>query len=471
MKNLLIKLLIPFLLHTFTQCSNGQPTISGTFPQLANQQIKLEGFNGFETYEIGNTQANAQGEFTLNYKTSDTGMGYLVAKDEKPFIVVLSGNDIVLKGEAFSMPQSVKIINGKENQFFAQYASEHPRREQTLSAWVYLEKIYQKDSLFAKQKTPLTAILQEKKRIQEEDSAFLAGLPSDSYIKWYLPLRKTVSAVSTIAQYRTKEIPGTIAFFRNIDYTDSRLQKSGLLRDVIDSHFWLIENSGRPLDSVYVEMKISIDKIMQNLITDEQKLNEISDYLFKLLEKRSLFDASEYLALKLLNENSCTLNNDLSSQLESYRAMKKGNTAPDITFTGDLIAPDRGKNMPKKLSDLKSEYTVVVFGASWCPQCPKELAQMTQLYKKWKQNGVEVVYISLDENKQTFNKFASHFPFISMCDYQKWKSPVVNDYYVFATPTLYLLDKNRRILLRPNSAKHMDSWVDWYLIKGNKLPK
>jgi hypothetical protein len=50
-----------------------------------------------------------------------------------------------------------------------------------------------------------------------------------------------------------------------------------------------------------------------------------------------------------------------------------------------------------------------------------------------------------------------------MCDYKKWKSPVVKSYHVFASPTLYLLDEKQQILLRPNSAKQMDAWVDWSL--------
>ncbi|ALO14205.1 Thiol-disulfide oxidoreductase ResA [Salinivirga cyanobacteriivorans] len=469
MKFQFVKLLFPFLFLLFTQCSNGQPTITGTFPQLANQTVKLEGFNDLDTYVIDSVKANAQGEFTVKYKPADVGMGYLVAKAGKPFIVVLSGDNIELKGDAFSMLQSVEILKGEENMLFAQYAAEHPRREQTLSAWVYLEKIYRKDEMFAKQETPLNAILQEKNRIEEEDEQFLASLPSGSYVKWYLPMRKTISAVSTIAQYRTEEIPATVAFFRNMDYTDERLAKSGLLRDAIKGHFWLIENSGRPLDSIYVEMKISIDKMIENLVTDEEKLNEISDYLFKLLEKRSLFEASEYLALKLLNEKSCTINNDLASQLESYRAMKKGNKAPDFTFPTDYLAPGyNAQNKPTKLSDIQTDYTVVVFGASWCPQCPDELVQIAQLYDTWKKQGLEVVFVSLDTEKQLFKRFAGRFPFISMCDYQKWDSSIVMDYYVFATPTIYLLDNKQKIVLRPNSVKHLSSWVDWYLVNGNK---
>jgi len=114
-------------------------------------------------------------------------------------------------------------------------------------------------------------------------------LPENSYVRYYLPLRKLLSSVSTIAQYRTEEIPAAIALFRNIDYTDPRLSKSGLQADVIESHFWLIENSGRSLDSVYIEMCKSIDILVENLLSDEQKLNETTEHLFKFLEKRTWF--------------------------------------------------------------------------------------------------------------------------------------------------------------------------------------
>ena len=39
--------------------------ITGTFPGLANQPIKLVGFNGLDTYPIDSTQANEKGEFIL----------------------------------------------------------------------------------------------------------------------------------------------------------------------------------------------------------------------------------------------------------------------------------------------------------------------------------------------------------------------------------------------------------------------
>ena len=208
-----------------------QNNITGTFWGLANQHIKLLGFNGFDTHAIDSTQANEKGEFQLSFGTKDSGMAYLLSEDNKSFVVILAVNEnLQLAGENFALPESIVIKNSKQNELFEQYASEHPRREQTLSAWDYLTKIYKKDSLFAVHKEPRQAIEKEKQRIKKEDSLFLAGLPKNSYVSYYLPLRKLVSSVSTIAQYRTEEIPATIQAFRKIDYTDKRLYKSGLLK-------------------------------------------------------------------------------------------------------------------------------------------------------------------------------------------------------------------------------------------------
>ncbi len=440
-----------FLLITGLSFCSGlfSQTILGNLSLLPKEEIKLESFNGLKTYPISSTTIDENGNFKLNYSKADYGVGYLMSADKKPLFVILSGEDIEISGEALSYTETIKITKGQENQWFEQYAQEHPKREQALSAWTYLEKIYSSDALFLKQKAPNQAIQEEKQRIKSEDSTFLVGLPKDSYVSWFLPTRKFVSFVSTVAQYRTEEIPSTIASFRALDYADQRLYKSGLFKDAIESHFWLLENSGKSLDSVFIEMQRSIDAMLEKLITNEERLNEVTDYLFDLLERHSLFQASEYLALKVLNEVGCTINSDLAKQLETYRAMKKGNTPPDIVFNGDNFAQGyKSENFPKKLSDLTSKYTLVVFGASWCPTCAEEIPEIAKHYKKWRENDVEVVFISLDEEQEAYRNFVKEFPFISTCDYKKWDSQIVNDYYVFGTPTMFLLDNKREILLR-----------------------
>jgi thiol-disulfide isomerase/thioredoxin len=460
--------IVIFLLNITVGVSVKTQTIYGNLTLLSNQEIKLEGFNGLKSYPISSSTIDEKGNFKLNYSKADYGVGYLISADNKPLFVILSGEDIELAGEAVNYSETLKIQNGKENLWFEQYAKEHPRREQALSAWIYLEKLYAMDSLFSVQELSIKNIVEEKQRIINEDSDFLNSLPKDSYVSWFLPIRKLVSSVSTIAQYRPEEIPETIEAFRNLDYTDQRLFKSGLFKDAIESHFWLLENSGKSLDSVFKEMQYSIDAMLDHLIKDEKKFNEVVDYLFDLLERHSLFQASEYLALKVLNETSCTIDSDLAKQLENYRAMKIGNIAPEIELENLSYLIGRKQTQFKNLADLKTPYTLIVFGASWCPKCSEEVPQIVQNYVKWRNIGVEVVYISLDTEPTALEYALSQYPFITYCDLKKWDSKVVQDYYVFSTPTMYLLDRNRKILLRPNSVKQMDAWVDWFLIQGNK---
>ncbi|MFT5244963.1 MAG: thiol-disulfide isomerase/thioredoxin [Psychroserpens sp.] len=448
--------------------ANAQNTVTGTFPALSKQLVKLVGFDGFNTHAIDSIVANDKGIFNLSFGENDDGMGYLVSPDNKSVIVILNNEDIILKGESFALPETIEVLKSKQNQILEQYATEHPLRKQALSAWDYLSKMYKQDSLFATYKVPQQAIEKEKKRIKAEDSLFVATLDQATYVSWFLPIRKLLSSVSTVAQYRPQEIPATIKAFRALDYTKERLYKSGLLQDIIDSHFWLLENSGHSSDLMYVEMNISIDSMIENLSKDEKKFNKVTKYLFDLLERRSLFQASEYLAIKVLTQNSCTVNDDLAKQLEFYRIMKKGNTAADIIFSGDVFKNGSQIKTPKRLSDIKSAYKVVVFGASWCAKCAEELSELLPLYKKWKSKGVEVVFVSLDTDKTKFNNFSSIFPFFSMCDYKKWDTQAAKDYYVFASPTLFLLDKNQKIILRPNSVKQLDTWVDYAIGEGKE---
>lgn len=120
-----------------------------------------------------------------------------------------------------------------------------------------------------------------------------------------------------------------------------------------------------------------------------------------------------------------------------------------------------------RLSEIESDYILVVFAAGWCPHCRDMAPELKSKALTWQRHGVEIVLVSLDNTPESFNRFASDFPFISTTDYQRWNSPIAKDYHVSGVPTMYLLNRDREILLRPNSVQHMDAWVDWFLVQGN----
>ena len=132
-----IKIILLIFTVLLTSSSFAQ-SISGNLSLLTNQSISLEGFNGLKSYPISTSKINDKGNFELFYSNADYGVGYLMSSNKKPFFVILSGEDIVIAGEVLSYVETIKITKGKENQWFEQYAKEHPKRDQALSAWIYL---------------------------------------------------------------------------------------------------------------------------------------------------------------------------------------------------------------------------------------------------------------------------------------------------------------------------------------------
>lgn len=437
-------------------------SISGNFSLLKGQVIRLYSLSGLSAYAVDSTRISAQGFFSMNYSPNDYGMGYITDSSNKHYLVVLEKDPIELKGGKISSPETISAVRGIENMLFENYVKNHARREQALSAWKYLETIYRYDSLFLGEKDVAESITSEVDRIQSQDHKFLSDLPTTSYVSWYLPLRKFLSSVPVIAQYNTKQIPATLTSFRNLNYADVRLYKSGLLKDVLQSHFWLLENQGLPLDSIYSQMSISTDTILNSTSANEKLYNEVVSYLFDYFEKHSLVKVSEHIAHRALNQKSIPLNSHLSIKLESYRKMKKGNIAPDIIFSGDIVKNGSAVTSPSRLSEIKSNYKVVIFGASWCSACSEEISQLLLLYDKWRAKGFEVVFVSLDTDPKVFNAYSAVMPFISFCDYQKWDTQAARDYFVFSSPSIYVLDSRHKILLKSSFIKGVDTWVDYF---------
>ena len=140
--------------------------------------------------------------------------------------------------------------------------------------------------------------------------------------------------------------------------------------------------------------------------------------------------------------------------------MAKGKTAPNIEFKverGKL----KGESLKfKNLKSLPNKYKLVVFGASWCPNCQTDYPKLKEKYADFKaKHDLEVVYISIDTNKAEFDKYYSDAPFITYFDAQAWETQAAKDYHVFATPSYFLLDKNLKILEKIQFVEHLEAWL------------
>ena len=108
--------------------------------------------------------------------------------------------------------------------------------------------------------------------------------------------------------------------------------------------------------------------------------------------------------------------------------------APDFT----LPSVD-GKTIT--LSQLRGKVVLLDFWATWCAPCRLAIPHLNDLYKAYRERGLEIIGVSLDTGSQErVRRFAVNMGIkytIIMAD-----DEVVKNYGISPIPTTYLIDRN-----------------------------
>jgi len=440
-------LLLTLLIQATLQAQN----ITGTFKHHVLQEIALEGFEYYNTLELGKTQADSLGNFSLNYPKEYKGMALLKTEDKNSLVLLLGKESLLtLKGTHITETDSLQL-NASENKTFFNYAMEQGYRTNATNAWNYLDKLYKMDGQFVQQKKVKRTITKELQRIEETAQKLVDGLDKNSYLRWFIPYRKFIQEMPTIIRSETERIPASIALFRNTNFNHHNWKTSGILKEFIEAHYFMLENY-KSLEENAVAMNFSSEALIYNLKDNKELLNKVSKELFLYLDDRSLYKASAYLAVALLKNHRNSLEMNVINRLEKYVTLKVGNSAPDIQLT-----------KTKKLSGYKQP-VLLVFGVSDCSACKTEAVELLNYYDEWKtKKNVEVIYISLDTDKDAYKNSYQDAPWQMYCDFKGWESKAAKEYHIWGTPSYFLLDKNLKILSHINSVAHANAWIMYQL--------
>lgn len=415
--------------------------IKGTFPQAKKSEIILSGFSGFETLELAKTLTDSIGNFELHYPISYVGAAWLEIKNTTKVMILLNHENFEVEWENIEEFKTLQFKNSLENNTFSEAIFINQQAENKLSGLKFLLPKY--DTLSAQQKW-----LQEEIANQEQQfKNYLNQLPQNSYAKHYLKIRKLITDFPITANRYIERKPEHESAFNALDFNEDKFYTSGLVKEVVEGYFRLME-SHLKVKEMYAHINTSTDAIVKSLATNGAFQQEVAQYLFKYFEKRSLFPAAEHLALQMLRQSNCQLSDKSINLFEQYRKLALGKTAPNIVLN------------QKNLKKTNTNFKLVAFGASWCPNCQNDYAKWKEYYQQLKEKyDLEIFYISIDTDKATFEAYYKEAPFIVFCDEKGWDTQAAKDYFVFATPTYILLDRNLKIVAKINSPEHLDVWL------------
>ena len=95
--------------------------------------------------------------------------------------------------------------------------------------------------------------------------------------------------------------------------------------------------------------------------------------------------------------------------------------------------------------------TLIVFYASWCSHCKELLPKLNEFYKTLRENKIEVLAVSLDSKKEDWQNFINSncSSLINVSDLKGWDGKASADYFIYATPTMFLVDRDMKIIGKP----------------------
>lgn len=148
---------------------------------------------------------------------------------------------------------------------------------------------------------------------------------------------------------------------------------------------------------------------------------------------------------------------ELQETLENAENTAEGKTMPDFM----LPTPD-GQLMSAMDEVAKHKVTILDFWASWCGPCCQEMPNMVSLYAKYREKGLGILGISLDNDKDKWKgAIASmNMTWPQVGDMNGWNTQPVELFQVTAIPFVAVVDASGTILAKGLRGAELEAFIE-----------
>lgn len=231
-------------------------------------------------------------------------------------------------------------------------------------------------------------------------------------------------------------------FFDNLDFSNKTLMNSSfLINRVLDYVFYI--NYAEDLEQQQILFKSSIDTVLSKIKNQAYK-RDIIQFLIEQFETSKNLEIIDYLFEKHYSKLPINLQDaKFKNEKQALFAAEVGRIAPDFSWT------ENGRNL--KLSTLNdAENYVLVFWSTGCSHCLREIPEL-YMYMKTKPN-FKVIAFALENDSFAWNTYKNTNlqGWHNVLGLHKWENETARTYQINATPTYFILDKNKKIIAKPD---------------------
>ncbi len=455
MKNLLFTVALLISLNSVSQ----KNIINGKIEGYPEKYVYFMGFDGNQSNVFDSIRTDQMGGFRWNLNDEDPGLFRIIFGNDK-FLDIIVNNESFSFNTTYSYPKDdVKFSVSKENSIFYDYLNKRNENQFKLELLTPLVAQYPQNEEFYKEA--------EKEYIQLQDNmknytnSVIENNPDllvSKFIHYDKPHQIDLSVpFSEQDEYLKKH------YFDDLNFDDPVLLNLNVLPGKIIGYLSLYRDPS--LAKVLQEelFRQAVDSILHKTMNNEEIYYFSLQYLIDGFQMYGFDNLVDHIGKTYTLDKTCVneeRKSELEKRMDNIRKLSAGNNAPDIK-----IINTNEHSSPQWLSQIDSDYKLVLFWSSWCPHCKSIIPGLRDYYNQVPREKFEIISISVDTSATGYQKVSDELsiPWISFADFKGWNTQAAIDYSIYATPMMILVDKDLKIIYKPSGIAELKTKMEEFL--------
>jgi len=439
-------------------------------------KIQIEGINNDTIYlanYFGNKlyyadTAYAQGNVVLFEGDSLTGGKYaVILPDVKYFELILAEPFVSIKTNMENFLDGMEIIESKENMVFYDYVHFLADKKKEIEPYNLKLKEFagseeERKAIIENLKAINNQVLKEQKRIVSDNEELLVAKYINMGIKIDVPdAPKDENGKITDSLFQRRYYVNH--YFDHFDFDDNRIVRDPIFYSKIDEFFTKVVYPSADSINYYG------DKLIAKTNGTGDNFKFIAHYLISMYDKQKRMGLDAVFVHMVekyyMNGQAFWLDSagtaKLTEKAMTLKPILIGKKAPYL----NLFDTTGTKRI--SLYDVKADYTIIYFWASDCGHCQKTTPKLLETYHKFRDKGVEIYAVGTElENDDWVKYIKEHdFDFINVSDVYGIPDYFRTHYDIFATPKIFILDKDKVIVAKDLGVEQIDQFLEFELKK------
>ncbi len=457
---MILRFLATLVCISFVTLLQGQYNIDIKINGYENDTLVVGYYYGDKQLVRDTIYAHKPGSFQLTgTDTLDNGLYLLLTYPDKEYIqfnVNEEEKDFSIEYDLESK-HLIKFKGSKDNELFQDYvmliSDLKPKAQELRDTIAALQKANQAFDSFEKEldKLDKQVVDFQEKIVKEQPNSISAKI---------IKAGKDIE----IPDFEDAENPQQERFkfykkhyFDNLDLADPASLRLGVIQNKVDSY--LEKLTANHPDSLAISLDYLLDKMEP---AEETFRFYLSTFLSKYGKSKIIGYDALYVHLvdnyykkgkaPWVSEENLTKIIDNSDKIKPSLLGKIG---------ADLQVYKEDEKTTVSISEIDYEYLVLLFWAPDCGHCTKMMPKFVEFNDHWKDTGVKIFAICTkhqDKTKNCWEKIEEKnmLGFINAAD-QYHRSRFKLKYNVVTTPKVFVLDKDREILIKSIGADQLDA--------------